>query len=376
MASPRFEIYYQISASSAAEAESLCTKVAYEQSVELPDDVLSPEIRSEIVGQLSGLNQRSEGVWDAAISYSQASLDESTSQLLNVILGNASLFRGVRITGLQWDALPPGLCPGPAFGIEAVRKHHHIKTKRALSCSALKPIGLDSETLASFCYQFALGGIDIIKDDHGMANQSSAPFPERLAACIDATKRAADATGHKAAYYPNITADGAETLRRYEAAFKAGAGGVLIIPHLCGPGILAELSKSEIPLPVMAHPAFSGSYVLSPNEGLTPDFLYGQLWKELGADFSIYPNTGGRFSFSPEECQAINKACRTPSTGNTGKRNCFPTPGGGVQRQTLPDLLDSYGNDTVFLIGGSLYQHPKGIEYASRELAEVLIFES
>ncbi|MCH8558055.1 MAG: ribulose 1,5-bisphosphate carboxylase large subunit [Balneolia bacterium] len=371
MPSPRFNISYRITASTPEEARSLCTKVAYEQSVELPDDVLTPEIRSEMVGQVTALDQLDDSTFEAAISYSHASLDESISQLLNVILGNASLFRGVRITGLEWDKLPGHLCPGPKFGIDGVRAHHGITTKRALSCSALKPIGLDSASLADFCYQFALGGIDIIKDDHGMANQSAAPFDQRLNACVDATKRAADKTGHRAGYYPNITADAAETMRRYEAAYEAGAGGVLLIPHLCGLGTLAEIASSDIPLPVMAHPAFSGSYVLSQTEGLTPDFLYGQLWKELGADFSIYPNAGGRFSFSVDECLAINASCRKPASRNA--KGCFPTPGGGVQRQTLPELLKRYGNDTVFLIGGSLYQHPKGIEYASRELMEILI---
>jgi len=366
----RFQIYYLIVAPDRYQAEDICTKVAIEQSVESPIDVLSDEIRSSTLGQLESLSQQQDTLWKASISYSCGSLGPDITQLLNVVFGNVSLFRGVKITGLQWSALPEGLLPGPAFGIQGVRKHHNIATSRALSCAVIKPIGLTSTQLARYCYEFALGGIDIIKDDHGLANQHSAPFAERLAACVDATRRAADKTGEQSAYYPHITADGSQTMERYEQAYEAGAGGVLVIPHLCAPGILAELSRSEIPLPVMAHPAFSGSYVLHKQEGMEPAFLFGELWRELGADFSIYPHAAGRFALSAMECLAINESCR--NADGAPANNCFPAPGGGVQRQTLPELLARYGNDTVFLIGGSLYQHPKGITYASRELADLL----
>jgi ribulose-bisphosphate carboxylase large chain len=33
----------------------------------------------------------------------------------------------------------------------------------------------------------------------------------------------------------------------------------------------------------------------------------------------------------------------------------FPTPGGGMSLARIPELLDLYGNDVLFLVGGSLY---------------------
>ena len=35
-------------------------------------------------------------------------------------------------------------------------------------------------------YDFAKGGIDLIKDDHGLANQNYAPYEERVRACCAA----------------------------------------------------------------------------------------------------------------------------------------------------------------------------------------------
>ena len=37
-----------------------------------------------------------------------------------------------------------------------------------------------ADELAEIAYRCALGGADIVKDDHGLANQKTAPFRERL----------------------------------------------------------------------------------------------------------------------------------------------------------------------------------------------------
>lgn len=380
MTAERIELSYRIAASDANQAAETARRIAYEQSVELPDDVLTDIIRNSILGRVlevkpadtdSPKQDDASAFFDARISFSTGFLSQEweLSQFLNLLFGNISLFRGVQLTGVEWDALPVDMLPGPAFGCSGVRAHHGITTQRALSCTALKPVGLSADDLARHCYHFALGGIDIIKDDHGLADQASAPFDARLEKCVAAIQRAADETGRASAYYPNITADGEETLHRYEMAAEAGAGGVLMSPQLTGLSMLRRLRNHEAKLPIMAHPAFSGAYV-QPGYGFTPELYYGELWRGLGADFIIYPNAGGRFSFSREACQRINESCRKPIRDWAG---CFPTPGGGVQRESLPGLLEDYGPDTVFLIGGSLYQHPAGITEGSREFAEMLV---
>lgn len=363
-------IRYDIFAASMLEAAETARRISYEQSVELPDDVLSDEIREQIVGKIISIEEKGEQVFEATILFPEANAGAEVTQFLNVLFGNVSLFDGVLVTSLDWNVWKNRNLGGPAFGIEGIRKQLGIDGIRALTCTALKPLGSTPEKLAGFCLDFACGGIDIIKDDHGLASQPYATFTDRLTACMDAIHKAADKTGKKAAYYPNITADGRETVRRYEAAWKAGAGGVLLSPHLCGIQTMHELARTDIPLPIMAHPAFSGALVQNPRHGFTKRFLYGELWRALGADFSIYPNKGGRFSFSIEDCMAINDSCRDY---RLPFKRTFPVPGGGLQRDSIRDWLDVYGNDTVFLIGGSLYQHPKGIEYASREISGLVM---
>ena len=72
--------------------------------------------------------------------------------------------------------------------------------------TALKPMGTPSEKLAEMAYAFAKGGIDIIKDDHGLANQRYAPYEERVRACAAAVKRANAETGRRCIYAPCINA--------------------------------------------------------------------------------------------------------------------------------------------------------------------------
>ena len=76
---------------------------------------------------------------------------------------------------------------------------------RALTCGALKPQGLPPEGLARLAARMAQGGMDYIKDDHGLADQAYSPFAARLAAVSDALRRVADGAGKLTRYAPSLT---------------------------------------------------------------------------------------------------------------------------------------------------------------------------
>jgi ribulose-bisphosphate carboxylase large chain len=121
----------------------------------------------------------------------------------------------------------------------------------------------------------------------------------------------------------------------------------------------------------MSHPAFQGSFTLSPDSGLSPYVLFGQLPRLAGADATIYPNVGGRFSFSGGECAAIVAGTAVPM-GNL--KAIFPTPGGGMNLTQVPDMLALYGHEVIFLIGADLHrQGPDLVENCRhfRRLVEI-----
>lgn len=363
-----FEITYQITVLEGEQIDQKIEDICIEQSAELSRNLLDDHIQKEIIGTLTSKEQLEDQSYKVIIAWPVVILGREITQFLNVLYGNISLKEGIRITDVQMEELVPDIFGGPEFGISGIRERYAI-ADRPLSATALKPMGKTSAELADLCYRFACGGIDIIKDDHGLTNQEFAPFEERISACVSAIGKAKKKTSLRSYYFPNITASSAEVFHRYQKASDLGADGVLLCPHISGLETMHRLARMNVDLPIIAHPAFSGQLTTHSTQGLTPDFLYGKLWRALGADFIIYPNKGGRFSFTTDQCKEINKAARN---GESALKSTLPMPGGGINVETVGNWVTEYGNDTAFLIGGSLYEHPDGIQESSRAFRDQL----
>jgi ribulose-bisphosphate carboxylase large chain len=351
----RFRVIYRIFAGSAAEAIRRAHDIAIEQTVEIPADVV-PEgfIADEIVGQVGRAEMGERGVFDVAISYSPDSVGSELSQLLNVIFGNSSIQQGIKAIGFEPGATIAERFAGPRFGIEGVRARAN-RPSGGLISPVIKPQGSSPDTLAEIAFRCVAGGADIIKDDHGLADQSMAPFEKRTEAIAGAVARANAEFGMSALHFANITGAPDQLVERAFFAKDAGAGGVLLMPGLLGFEIVDRLaSDPEFDLPIMTHPSFTGPFVLSPDTGFSHAMMYGTLQRLAGSDISVFPNVGGRFGFSAEECGSIADACRDPAGFGMP---IFPSPGGGMSVDRAADMVAMYGEDVVYLIGGSLLRH-------------------
>src|ERR1019366_4817182 len=114
---------------------------------------------------------------------------------------------------------------------------------RALTCSALKPQGLPPERLATLAERFAHGGIDFIKDDHGLADQDYSRFTDRVRACAAAVTRTASSTGHPTRYVPSLSGDLNAMRRQVHTARDAGVDCVLIAPVIAGFANMQALTR-------------------------------------------------------------------------------------------------------------------------------------
>ena len=349
----RFCAVYRVSGGMPA-ARGRAWEICLEQTVELPEGLVpSGFVRDHVLGKVETLEASRAGCL-ATISYPVGTTAGELTQLLNVLFGNTSIKPGVRLERL---ILPPALLrrfAGPRFGVAGLRQHLGVP-RRPLLCAALKPLGLSAEELAELAYRFALGGIDIVKDDHGLSDQPYAPFDARVRRCAAAVARANRKTGFGSVYAANVTAPHAELVTRARFARAAGAGALLVSPGLAGLDAMRTLAGDpSINLPILAHPALQGSYVLHPDSGISHYALFGQIARLAGADASIYPSYGGRFSFSREECATIVEGCRV----KMGRlRPIFPCPGGGMRLDQVPELLEFYGSEAIFLLGRGLLEH-------------------
>lgn len=350
----RFSVRYRITGAE-EEAREKAEGVCYEQTVEFPAD-LTPrgDISDQIVGRIEQFDNRNDGTWNVTISYAEDIAGHELPQLLNVIFGNSSMTPGVRVETLDDRTDLFAAFRGPRFGISGIRELLGVQD-RSLLMTALKPMGLTNEHLSKIAYECALGGMDIVKDDHGLANQSITSFEDRVYRCTEAVARANTETGRRSVYAPNVTGPAAEMRKRAHFAKRAGAGALLVIPGLSGFDTMRELADDDdLALPIVSHPAFSGSFVTSRDNGISHYALYGQIQRLAGADASIYPNFGGRFTFTQTECEYIAAGCVDPFAGMPP---IFPTPGGGMNMSNLAQMQSVYGRDVIYLMGGGLHRY-------------------
>ncbi|SPF35598.1 Ribulose-bisphosphate carboxylase [Syntrophobacter sp. SbD1] len=332
------------------------------------DEVPEGVIRDHVFGRVEQFKRSDQESFTAVISYAVEIVAGELTQFLNVVFGNSSIKPGIRVEHLD---LPESLLrgfKGPRFGRGGIRQLLKVP-QRPLISTALKPMGLSSEELADLAYRFVLGGMDIIKDDHGLSNQSCSPFEERVELCAAAVKRACEKTGQHSIYVANITASHREVLKRARFAKGAGAGGLMAAPGLIGMDLMRELAEDDgIALPIFTHPALLGSYVTSRN-GISHGVIFGQLARLVGADATIFPNFGGRFSFSREECSDIVRGTSSPMGS---LKSIFPAPGGGMSIARVPEMLETYGQELIFLIGGDLFKHGPDLVENCRHFREMV----
>ena len=371
----RFQVTYRIVAEDAGDAAARAEAIAIENTVEIPRDVVPRGyIEDVVLGRVEEVSEETEKTWRVAVSYHIDAVGRELPQFINVVFGNASILPGVKAMAVTPNADVLERFPGARFGIEGIRRLCG-RPSGALVAPVIKPQGSSSAALAELCFQTARAGADIVKEDHGLANQDAAPFRERVLRCAAAVEdanaeRAAAGDTSRALYFANIGGHGDQVTELAAFAKDAGVGGVILMPGLYGFDAVNRLAQNrDFGLPVMAHPSHLGPYVLSDRQGYSHGLMFGQLMRIAGADISVFPNEGGRFGFSLGQCHEIIEACRT-TLGHGSP--IMPSPGGGMTIDRLGRMKSLYGEDCIYLLGGSLLRFGNKIGDAIQEMGAQL----
>lgn len=341
----RIVVDYRISI---GEPKEVADSIRVEQTIEFPFDLAPEWIQETVVGRIEKISGS-----DVTISYDPGVAGGGITQLLNVLWGNASLFTGVRITGLQLPDSYLADFRGPRFGVDGLRTLLNAPTG-PLICTAVKPMGTSPKGLAEMAATIARAGFHIIKDDHGLADQPWARWKERTRVIAEHVNQAREEAGTVSLYMPSLNVQADRILDAAHEAKEAGAGALLVLPGVSGFDAMRMLADDDtLALPIMAHPSFLGSNVVNPDQGIAHGIMFGTLMRVAGADISIFPNYGGRFSFSPAECAQIKDLCHAP-LGELARS--WPSPGGGMTLDRLRELTEFYGYDVALLVGGALHR--------------------
>ena len=348
---PALRVTYIVTAPNKAELDARVESLLLEQTVELPRVALRDKfVLENIVGRLVSITALEANKHRVLIDFPIIATADDPAQFLNVLFGNSSIQEHVMLADFELPADWPGrkkALPGPQFGTAGLRKIIGVP-ERAITSTALKPIGLSNERLAELCGIFAQAGVDIIKDDHGLANHSFHPFAERVRACQKAVSEANRTSGRQSIYAPNITGTPSVALEQLKLAQDEGVGAVMIAPMLLGLPFLAEVVTKHAKVPILGHPSFGGA------TRIAPECLYGKLFPLYGSDATIFANFGGRFAYSKETCGQIASSLTKPTMPSLVPT--LPMPAGGIKYQQVADVLSFYGREVVLLIGGGLYE--------------------
>ncbi len=348
---PALRVTYFVTAPNQADLDARVESLLLEQTVELPRVALRDKfVLENIVGRLVSVEAMDADKHRVIIDFPIIATADDPAQFLNVLFGNSSIQEHVMLADFDLPSDWPGrkkTLPGPQFGIAGLRKIVGVP-ERALTSTALKPIGLSNERIAQLCGLFAQAGIDIIKDDHGLANHSFHPFIERVRACQKAVRDSNRASGRRSIYVPNLTGTPSVVLEQLKVAQDEGVGAVMIAPMLMGLPFLTEIVAQHAKVPIVGHPSFGGA------TRIAPELLYGKLFPLYGSDATIFANFGGRFAYSKETCGRIARAMTQPSI--PGLTPTLPMPAGGIKYSQVADVLSFYGREVILLIGGGLYE--------------------
>ena len=331
-----------------AEIRARAEALAIEQSVEMPLEAIEDRrVRDQVVATVADIRpgsvpEPSPG-FEVVLGIASETTGCEASQLVNMLFGNCSLQPEVELVDVEFPAGYEKHFPGPRFGIAGIRTLAGAQA-RPLTCTALKPQGSPVEHLAALARTFALAGIDVVKDDHGIANQAAAPFARRVPAVMRAIGEANRETGGRTLYAPTFSGGPAAIRDQARIARECGVRMALVAPMLIGLPAFVEL-EAELDFPILAHPAFAGA------ARVAAPLLLGKLFRLLGADATIFPNHGGRFSYDRATCLAIAQAAREPWEG---VRAALPVPAGGMSVERVDEMRADYGPDTMLLIGGGL----------------------
>lgn len=378
MKDERFIVTYRIEASTYEEAKSIAWAVQVEQTIEFPYEfVTDTYIKETITGRLESLEPIVEdspyinvGVmlnavidtsryYLACISYHVDTTALEATQFLNVVFGNSSLQPHIWVVDIELCPTLYDVFKGPQFGLQGIRRLVETPTRPMIQ-AVVKPMGTPNVELARMCGAYTRGGADVIKDDHGISNQSFSQYKDRVKRCAAMVQEMNAVHGTHTLYAANVSGDGTDVLERAYFAKEAGATALMVAAGLVGFGWLHKLATDEnLRLPIIHHPAYSGGFV-SPGVSGVADYLQlGLLPRIFGADMSIFVSYGGRFTFTEEQCKRISSYIKRPM--GLMKAAC-PAPGGGVTDARLNELVELYGNDTMFLVGGDMFRRGPDIE--------------
>ena len=341
---------------------SLIQSIALESSTgtweKVKEDTL--EIRNTLSCKLVGYYQipnEDKYTAEAVIQFA-ISIDawiENLPMMLLSIAGNA--FAYSQYLKLMDISIPDDLLAkfkGPKFGIDGLRELIGVKERRPLSLHIIKPkMGMTPKQTADQCYETAMGGVDMIKDDEMTSDTYNCKYTDRVKYVMEALHKAKKKTGKMPIYLCSITDEAYKVHDRARKLVKMGGNGILIT-YSQGLSSFKEITEDpEINVPVMMH----GSHMIASMHHIAWP-VFAKLCRLCGADLMLTPTIYSSIPMVSHEEGLRTAQVKLAPLGHI--KTTAPMPCAGVYPGTAPFIVGEYGPDIVIPSGGGMLGHPDG----------------
>jgi ribulose-bisphosphate carboxylase large chain len=289
-------------------------------------------------------------------------------QYLSVVAGNLFGLGDLKKVRLQDVIFPDSLLSahrGPRFGIEDARKFLGVYDRPLIGTIVKPKVGLDPAGTAAVAAAAVRGGLDLVKDDETLTDQSFCPLIPRLEAVMSALDRVEKETGKKAFYAVNVTAGSDRILERAEKAVDHGANMVMIDVLTAGFSALEMLSQN-LKVPVHVHRTMHGAFTRDKGHGIAM-LVISRLVRMCGGTNLHTGSYLGKMAGETQENDLSRDALRGEWHGY---KRVFPVASGGVYPAKVHGNLDGYGIDCIVQAGGGVHGHPDGTTAGARAMVQ------
>lgn len=296
----------------------------------------------------------------------------SMPQILSCIAGNIMGMKAVeriRLKDCEWPKSITDGFRGPQFGSD-VRQEIFGVEDRPITATVPKPkVGLTSEQHAQVGYDAWTGGLDLLKDDENLTDQSFNRFEKRIEKSFKMRDKAEKETGEKKSYLVNITADTQTMLNRAEMVKELGGEYIMVDIVTAGwAGLQTVREKAEdLGLAIHAHRAMHAAFDRIPTHGVSMRCI-AQFARIIGVD-QLHTGTANLGKLDNEDTVGINKWMRKELHG---LKDVLPMASGGLHPGTLPELIDRLGTNIGIQAGGGVHGHPGGTHKGAKALRQAV----
>jgi len=300
--------------------------------------------------------------------------------ILSGVAGNIfgmKILKEIRLEDINFPKKIIKSFPGPKYGIKGVRKTLGIK-KRPLIGTIVKPkLGLTPDQHAKYAYEAWKGGLDLVKSDENLTDQSFNKFEKRFLKTIKMMKKVEKETGERKIYVENITAETKEMIRRARFVQKHGGNCVMIDIITSGWAAFQTLRNENLNLIIHAHRAGHGMFTEDPKHGMSM-LVVAKIARIIGADNLHVGAIFGKMKGEKEEVKIIGEEIEKQFVSKKNILNqrwyrvkpTFAVCSGGIHAGVLQRLVRVMGKDIIAQAGAGVAAHPLGIEAGAKSMRQ------